>query len=76
MTNDLEKEAIAKALNTLAEHFEVCQLFVQVHRGEDQTDGFEAGFGNFFARQMQIHRWHMDQIYGRSEAAAEEDEDE
>lgn len=74
--NDLEQEAIQKALDTLAEHFDVAQIFVQVHRGQDDTDGFEAGFGNFFARQMQIHRWHMEQVYGRSEATTEEDEDE
>ena len=74
--NDLEQEAIQKALDTLAEHFDVAQIFVQVHRGQDDTDGFEAGFGNFFARQMQIHRWHMEQVYGRSEAAAEDEDNE
>jgi hypothetical protein len=35
-----------------------------VHRGEDETHGFEGGFGNFFARQMQIHRWHAEQVCG------------
>jgi hypothetical protein len=75
MKNDLEQEAIQKALDLLAEHFEVAQIFVQVHRGGDDTDGFEVGFGNFFARQMQIHRWHMEQIYGKKEAEAEEDDE-
>lgn len=75
MSDDLEKQALEKAINTLAEHFEVAQIFVQVHRGDDNTEGFEAGFGNFFARQMQIHRWHMEQVCGHTEAETEEDDE-
>lgn len=75
--SDLEREAVERALNTLAEHFEVAQIFVQVHRGEDQTDGYEAGFGNFFARQMQIHRWYGEQVVDAGQVEMEpEDDDE
>lgn len=73
LQNDLERDAIRRALDILAEHFDVAQLFVQVHRGEDETHGFEGGFGNFFARQMQIHRWHAEQVCG---AGATEDCDD
>lgn len=73
--NDLEREAIQKALDTLAEHFDVAQIFVQIHRGEDNTDGFEVGFGNFFARQMQIHRWDLEHVCGHSETVSEDDDE-
>lgn len=77
LQNDLEREALQRALNLLAEHFDVAQIFVQIHRGGDETHGFEGGFGNFFARQMQIDRWHQQEIEGvQFEQSAEEDDDE
>lgn len=75
MNNDLEREALQKALDILAEHFEVAQIFVQVHRGEDDTEGFEGGFGNYFARQMQIHRWYHDQVVGCGHLDPEDDDE-
>lgn len=74
--SEIEKQAIQKALDTLAEHFDVAQIFVQAHRGEDNTDGYEVGFGNFFARQMQIYRWHEEQMCGGRVEAGEEEDDE
>jgi hypothetical protein len=80
LPSELEQKAIIqKALDILAEHFEVAQVFVQVHRGDDDTVGFEAGFGNFFARQMQISRWCEEEVYGHqshSHSSQEEEDDE
>jgi hypothetical protein len=60
MTDSEAQAIIQRALDLLSEHFEVCQLFVQVHRGGDDTQGWESGFGNMFARQLHVHRWSED----------------
>jgi hypothetical protein len=76
LQTDLEREALQRALNLLAEHFDVAQIFVQVHRDGDETHGFEGGFGNYFARQMQIHRWHQEEVDGVHFRQSSEDDDD
>lgn len=71
-----QREIVQKALDLLSEHFDVAHVFVQVHRGDDETIGFEGGFGNFFARQMQISNWADDEIYSRNRSSAVDDDDD
>jgi hypothetical protein len=73
MTDEQREAIIQRALDLLAEHFEVCQLFVQVHHGGDHTQGWEAGFGNMFARELHVHRW-SEEVY--HEPATESDDEE
>lgn len=52
------EDTISKALADLGEHFEVVQLFVQVHDSEtDRTETWSVGRGNHLARIQQVSSW-------------------
>ena len=52
------EERIAEAVRTLAEHFDVVQIFAQVHNDErDFTDAFVDGRGNTLARRAHVESW-------------------
>ena len=52
------EERIAEAVRALAEHFDVVQIFAQIHNDErDFTDAFVDGRGNTLARKAHIEKW-------------------
>ena len=52
------EERLTEAVKALAEHFDVVQVFVQIHRDEvDATDAMTDGRGNTLARKQQIQSW-------------------
>jgi hypothetical protein len=52
------EDILAKVLADLGEHFEVIQLFCQVHDSEtDQTETWSLGSGNHLARIQQVEQW-------------------
>lgn len=52
------EERITQAVRTLAEHFDVVQVFVQLHDSErDFTDAWVDGRGNTLARKSQVEDW-------------------
>lgn len=56
--NEESQKMVKEAVGKLLEHFDSVQIFVTHHNGDsDQTEAFESGGGNFFARMGQIHEW-------------------
>jgi hypothetical protein len=52
------EDRLAQALADLGEHFEVVQIFAQVHDSEtDQTETWSLGSGNHLARIQQVEQW-------------------
>lgn len=52
------EERLTEAVRTLSEHFDVVQVFCQLHSDEnDSTDVFCDGRGNTLARKHQIEAW-------------------
>jgi hypothetical protein len=52
------EDVLARALADLGEHFEVLQIFAQVHDSEtDQTETWSLGSGNHLARIQQVEQW-------------------
>jgi len=52
--NKLVKDAAVK----LAEHFDCVQILVTKHKGgEEVTQSFEHGVGNFYARLGHVREW-------------------
>jgi hypothetical protein len=52
------EDRLAQALADLGEHFEVLQIFAQVHDSEtDQTETWSLGSGNHLARIQQVEQW-------------------
>lgn len=52
------EDVLAKAISDLGEHFEVVQLFVQIHDSEtDRTETWSVGRGNHLARIQQVSTW-------------------
>jgi sensor histidine kinase regulating citrate/malate metabolism len=52
------EDRLAQALADLGEHFDVLQIFAQVHDSEtDQTETWSLGSGNHLARIQQVSTW-------------------
>jgi hypothetical protein len=52
------EDILAQALADLGEHFEVLQIFAQVHDSEaDSTETWSLGSGNHLARIQQVEQW-------------------
>lgn len=52
------EDRLAQALADLGEHFEVLQIFAQVHDSEtDSTETWSTGRGNHLARIQQVKTW-------------------
>lgn len=77
MTNeesDFLEEKIKDAISTLAEHFDTVQIFCSLTEADTKnTNSFQAGTGNWFARKGQIQEW-VDYQRGRIEAKAFDDQ--
>ena len=55
------EDRISEAVRALAEHFDVVQVFVQLHDSErDFTDAWVDGRGNTLARKSQVEDWLSD----------------
>ena len=55
------EERLQEAVRTLAEHFDVVQIFVQLHDSErDFTDAWVDGRGNTLARRAHVEAWLSD----------------
>jgi len=52
------EERLSEAVRVLAEHFDVVQVFVQLHDDErDATDVWVEGRGNTLARRAHVEAW-------------------
>lgn len=57
LTNE-EIKAVEKAVETLGEHFDAVQIFVNRHESsKGGTVRFNDGRGNWFARYGQVREW-------------------
>lgn len=58
----MNKDEITKIVDQkcaeIAEHVDTVQIFVTMHDGGEKITGcYEAGIGNFYARQGQVQEW-------------------
>ena len=52
------EDLLARAIADLGEHFDVLQIFAQVHDSEtDSTETWSTGRGNHLARIQQVAKW-------------------
>ncbi|MGP1665752.1 MAG: hypothetical protein ACTS5I_07570 [Rhodanobacter sp.] len=54
-----DMQRLEKALESLSEHFDSCQIFVTRHESGtlDGTVNVNLGVGNWYARYGQVHEW-------------------
>ncbi len=52
------KEKVELAVAQLSEHFDSVRVFVTLHNGGDEeTQSYESGGGNFYAQLGQVKEW-------------------
>lgn len=56
LTDEEAFELLERAVRSLAEHFDTVQIFVTAQQGTE-TNGFNKGAGNWYARVGQINSW-------------------
>jgi hypothetical protein len=76
-----ERQAIIqRAKDILSEYFECGEILVQAQNelDNDNTDRYEAGWGNRFARDRHIHLMHQERVleHSWSEECDDEDDDD
>lgn len=77
-----DKERIQKivddACTLIREHVDSVQIFVTFHAEDGKsTAGFNAGRGNFYARQAQVEEWiRFQHEYQKCQARREDEEDQ
>jgi hypothetical protein len=71
---------IQRAKDILSEHFECGEILVQAQDeiDSDNTNRYESGWGNRFARDMHIHLMNKERVleHSWSEECGDEDDDE
>jgi hypothetical protein len=71
---------IQRAKDILSEHFECGEILVQAQdeNDSDNTNRYESGWGNRFARDMHIHLMNKERVleHSWSEEGGDEDDDE
>lgn len=80
-SEERERQAIIqRAKDILSEHFECGEILVQAQNetDNDNTDRYESGWGNRFARDMHIHLINKERVleHSWSEECGDEDDDE
>lgn len=70
MDNAEMEELVKRSAAALAEHFDTVQIFVTRHDGGNEiTQSYETGRGNFYTRYGQITEWtQMQDQFQRNEA--------
>lgn len=72
MTDDREQlvSAVNEAAGKLIEHCDSVQIFVTLHKGDEQnTISYETGRGSFYCRYGQVVEWiSIQEQYQRNEA--------
>ena len=76
-----ERQAIIqRAKDILCEHFDCGEILVQAQNetDNDNTDRYESGWGNRFARDRHIHLMYQDRVVDHSwtEECGDEDDDD
>ena len=71
---------IQRAKDILSEHFECGEILVQAQdeNDSDNTNRYESGWGNRFARDMHIHLMNKERVleHSWSEECGDEDDDD